>query len=186
MRILPVSLYLHYHNDDMFDVIKNISSMTHAHIYSIFSSYIYTIYVNEYLKVFDKEKAYLNMKKNIQDFLDDKENTYLGDLDDLKSKFERIIYNDIRNLAEDDIKSSGYVIDSLEASFWCFLKTDNYKDAVLKAVNLGDDTDTIGALTGALAGLAYGKEDIPENWLNNLQRKEYLNDLVSKFTSFLK
>ena len=65
MRILPVSLYLHYHNDDMFDVIKNISSMTHAHIYSIFSSYIYTIYVNEYLKVFDKEKAYLNMKKNI-------------------------------------------------------------------------------------------------------------------------
>ena len=65
-------------------------------------------------------------------------------------------------MPEKDIRSSGFVIDTLEAAFWCFLTTDNYKDAVLKAVNLGDDTDTTGAVTGALAGLAYGLESIPQ------------------------
>ena len=59
--------------------------------------------------------------------------------------------------------------------------TKNYKDAVLKAVNLGDDTDTVGALTGALAGLIYGINDIPTNWLNRLQRKDYLDEMVNKY-----
>ena len=51
---------------------------------------------------------------------------------------------------------------------WCFLTTDNYQDAVLKAVNLGEDTDTTAAVTGALAGLAYGLGDIPPHWLEPL------------------
>ena len=66
MRILPISLYLHYTDDGMFDVIQNISSMTHAHIYSIFSCIIYTVLINEYLKVFDIQKAYLSMQSIIK------------------------------------------------------------------------------------------------------------------------
>ena len=71
-------------------------------------------------------------------------------------------------------------IDTLEAAFWCFLTTDNYKDAVLKAVNLGDDTDTTGAVTGALAGLAYGLEGIPQEWLDQLAAVDEVRRIAVK------
>lgn len=185
MRVLPISLFLHYNDNLSFDIIGNISSMTHAHIYSIFSCIIYSVFISEYLKYLDTKKAYSNMRLIIKNILDNDNSKILGDLDDLKQKFNRIIYNDISFLHEDDIKSSGYVIDSLEASIWCLLSTNNYKDAVLKAVNLGDDTDTIGALTGGLAGLIYGYNDIPKKWINVLKRKEYLSDLVGKFSELM-
>ena len=81
-------------------------------------------------------------------------------------------------IPEDQIRSSGYVLHTLEASIWCLLNTDNYKDAVLKAVNIGSDTDTTGAVTGGLAGLLYGYESIPEHWLNQLARKNDIEDLA--------
>lgn len=181
MRILPISLYLHYTDDPLFDVINNISSMTHAHIYSILSCIIYSVFINEYLKEPNIKKAYSNVQLIIKTVLENDKEKLLGETEDLKQKFNRIIYNDISDLKENDIKSSGYVIDSLEASFWCLLTTNSYKEAVLKAVNLGDDTDTIGALTGGLAGLVYGYKSIPNNWIDVLKRKEYLDELVDKF-----
>ena len=96
------------------------------------------------------------------------------------AKFVRILENDISTLPEKDIRSSGFVIDTLEAAFWCFLTTDNYKDAVLKAVNLGDDTDTTGAVTGALAGLAYGLEGIPQEWLDQLAALDEVRRIAVK------
>ena len=79
---------------------------------------------------------------------------------------------------EDNIKSSGYVIDTLEAAIWCILTTNNYKDAVLKAVNLGHDTDTTGAVTGGLAVLIYGLDNIPNEWINTLARKDDIMNLT--------
>ena len=185
MRILPVSLYLHYIDDLMFDVISNVSSMTHAHSYSILSCIVYSVLINEYFKELDIKRAYFNMQFIIKKILENDNNKVLENLDDLKQIFNRIIYNNIANLREDDIQSSGFVIDSLEASIWCLLNTNNYKNAVLKAVNLGNDTDTIGALTGGLAGLVYGYNNIPEDWLNVLKRKGYLIDLVDNFNELI-
>ncbi len=185
MRILPISIYLHYTNDPMFDVVNNISSMTHAHIYSVLSCIIYSVLINEYLKLLDIKKAYSNMQHIIKGILENDSNRVLGDLSDLKNKFNRLIYSDIKVLNENEIKSSGFVIDSLEASIWCLLNTDNYKDAVLKAVNLGDDTDTIGALTGALAGLVYGYNSIPNEWIDVLKQKAYLTSLVDRFNEVI-
>jgi ADP-ribosylglycohydrolase len=85
---------------------------------------------------------------------------------------------DIRTLPESGIKSGGFVIDTLEVAFWCFLTTDSYRDAVLKAVNLGDDTDITAAVTGALAGLAYGLEGIPTDWLETLARSRDIRRLA--------
>ncbi len=62
---------------------------------------------------------------------------------------------------ESEIKSSGYVVDSLEAAIWCLVTTDSFAECVLKAVNLGDDTDTVAAIAGGLAGLYYGYNAIP-------------------------
>ena len=78
-------------------------------------------------------------------------------------------------LTESEIKSSGYVVDTFRAALWSLATTDNYKDAVLKAVNLGDDTDTVGAVTGGLAGIAYGMDGIPGEWIDKLRGKEIID-----------
>ena len=85
-----------------------------------------------------------------------------------------------------DIFSSGYVLHTLEASIWCLLTTDNYKDATLKAVNLGLDTDTTGAVTGGLAGLLYGFNNIPDNWVIQLARKNEIEILSNKCKEYFK
>jgi ADP-ribosyl-[dinitrogen reductase] hydrolase len=92
--------------------------------------------------------------------------------------FDRLFKGDIFNLPESEIASTGYVVHTLEASIWCILTTDCYKDAVLCAVNLGEDTDTTAAVTGALAGLIYGLYKIPEEWIQKLARKEDIEDLA--------
>lgn len=76
-----------------------------------------------------------------------------------------------------EIKGSGFVLESLEAALWCFFKTDNYKDAVLMAVNLGDDTDTTGAIVGQLAGAYYGIDSIPLNWREQIYNHDGLIQL---------
>jgi ADP-ribosyl-[dinitrogen reductase] hydrolase len=65
-------------------------------------------------------------------------------------------------------KGSGYVVESLEAAIWCFLTSSSFEEAVLKAVNLGDDSDTTGAITGQIAGAYYGYEGIPQRWRDRL------------------
>jgi ADP-ribosylglycohydrolase len=93
--------------------------------------------------------------------------------------FDRIFSREIAALPIESIYSEGYVIDTLEASLWCFLNTRSYAEAVLKAVNLGEDTDTTAAVTGGGAGIYYGVESIPVEWLNTIARKE---DIVALAT----
>ena len=78
---------------------------------------------------------------------------------------------------------------TLEAAVWCILNTDNYRDCILKAVNLGEDTDTVAAVAGAVAGLAYGYDSIPKGWIDNskyknrsLKGKEWLDNICEKFS----
>ncbi|MBC8112402.1 MAG: ADP-ribosylglycohydrolase family protein, partial [Verrucomicrobia bacterium] len=103
-------------------------------------------------------------------------------------KFHRLLGNPISNYeikpiyeyVASEISSSGYVLHSLEASFWCLLNSNSYEETVLKAVNLGSDTDTTAAIAGGLAGLYYGFEQIPEKWVNMLARKEDIEDLATR------
>lgn len=101
------------------------------------------------------------------------------------SLFNRLLRADISLLNEAEIRSGGYVLHTLEASIWCLLTTTTYRDAVLKAVNLGEDTDTTGAVTGALAGLVYGYDDIPAQWVNTLVRREEIEQLSHCLTKGL-
>lgn len=87
----------------------------------------------------------------------------------------------IREMSRDQVRSTGYVLDSLVAALWCFLITDDYEECVLTAVNLGNDTDTIAALAGALAGIRYGYENIPTRWIDQLANKNLIDQIINKF-----
>ena len=103
--------------------------------------------------------------------------------------FKRLVslsYEEFKAIELKDIRSTGYVIDTLEASLWCIFNTTSYKDAVLKAVNLGDDTDTVGAITGGLAGIIYGYDTIPSEWLEVLAKKDDIIELANKLDSIMK
>lgn len=179
MRILPVAYYCFYkklNNSDIYEVVKNISSLTHRHEISILGCYIYVLYVIKLLQDKDKYSAY-NMIK-IED--------YSMFSEESKESYKRILRGDLNSLNVDDIKSSGYVVDTLEASMWVLLKAKNYKESIIGSVNLGGDTDTIGAITGSMAGIIYGYDSFPKDWLNNLARREYIEELCNNFEKVLR
>lgn len=94
--------------------------------------------------------------------------------------------NELINLKKEEIKSTGYVVDTLEASLWCLFNTKSYEEAVLTAVNLGGDSDTIAAITGSLAGLYYGLESIPEKWIMKILEKEKIDKIIDRFIENVK
>ena len=185
MRILPLLFYIKdFKIEKRFEVIKDVSSMTHAHIRSVLACFIYLEFANNILKGNDKWKAYEDMQTTVNHFLNTNAICSQKEMD----KFHKILEHQVEDcdvqilhkLKEDKIKSSGYVLDSIEASFWCILNAETYKETVLKAVNLGGDTDTTGAIAGGLAGLIYGVDTIPKQWIDSLARKEDIIHLCNK------
>lgn len=77
-----------------------------------------------------------------------------------------------------EILSGGYVLYTFEAALWCLANTRSYADCVLAAVNLGDDTDTTAAVAGALAGIVYGEDEIPAEWLSLLRGKDVIEECL--------
>ena len=86
----------------------------------------------------------------------------------MSGALESIARGDYQAKAEDQIKGSGYVVQSLEAALWCFWQTDSFEACVLRAANLGDDADTTAAVAGQVAGAFYGESGIPAHWLGKL------------------
>lgn len=79
---------------------------------------------------------------------------------------------------DSEIKSSGYVLHTLEAALWAFFSTSTFQEGALKVVNLGDDADTVGAVYGGLSGAWYGNEAIPNAWIEGLQAKSMLDEVA--------
>lgn len=86
--------------------------------------------------------------------------------------------NNIEEKTRDEIRSSGYVLHTLEAALWCNLMTDNFAECVQLAVNLGGDTDTTASVAGALAGARYGFYSIPERWIESLRAKDVIDSCL--------
>jgi ADP-ribosylglycohydrolase len=78
------------------------------------------------------------------------------------------------------IRGAGYVVDCLEAALWAFHSTDNFRDGCLKAVNLGDDADTTGAVHGQIAGAYYGERGLPTEWLRKLALRPTIEELADR------
>lgn len=161
MRILP----LVFHIKDMpieqrFELTWQVSGITHGHIRSVIACFYYLESARQIIEGKDIFAIYKDLQSSVPDFL-----RRISVPEDEISHFDRLLNGDISQLPEEKIKSTGYVVDSLEASIWCLLTCHSYKDTVLRAVNLGGDTDTIAAITGGLAGLYYGYQQIPSEWI---------------------
>ena len=175
MRMLPIALYCFYKNikddNEIFTLVKNSSSITHAHDISILGCYIYVRYVISLLETKNKISSYNFIKK-----LD-----YSMFIEEVKLEYYRILFSDISTLNINDINSSGYVVDTLEAVFWIILNCSSYNESIIGAINLGGDTDTIGAITGSIAGILYGYDNISKRWISKLKNKDYIDEIIIKF-----
>jgi ADP-ribosyl-[dinitrogen reductase] hydrolase len=175
MRILPAALYFHREQlPEFLNYIHEVSAITHAHPRSLIGCGIYALLVRELLTTDDKLGAFRKAVELAMNYYQ-KKTGFETEL----SHYMRIISLSIPNLVESEINSSGYIIDTLEASIWCFLKHDNSRDILLSAVKLG--LDTTGAVAGGLAGLAHGTDNIPEAWLDSLARKDEIKLLINRF-----
>lgn len=175
MRMLPIALYCFYKNikgdNEIFTLVKNSSSITHAHDISILGCYIYVRYVISLLETKNKISSYNFIKK-----LD-----YSMFIEEVKLEYSRILFSDISTLNINDVNSSGYVVDTLEAVFWIILNCSSYNESIIGAINLGGDTDTIGAITGSIAGILYGYDNISKRWISKLKNKDYIDEIIIKF-----
>jgi ADP-ribosylglycohydrolase len=177
MRMLPAALFFAGLGVPEFLArVHEISAITHAHPRSKIGCGIYCLFIRELLGITDKLSAYKNAVKQAVDYY-----SALAEFSPELPHFMRIISHQVPGLPEDDIRSSGYIVDTLEASLWCVLTHSSTKDVLLAAVNLGLDTDTTGMVAGGCAGLLYGLGSVPAEWLSALARKSDIDGLVGRF-----
>ncbi|MCR5188961.1 MAG: ADP-ribosylglycohydrolase family protein [Treponema sp.] len=183
MRIAPLPLYLFklfgdnaMEKEESFELIHNISRLTHAHYISLIGCDIYCSLMIEILNGSKKEEILKNALPKIGEYV--RHNPHYASA---LNTYDRITHRSFYNLSEDKIKSSGYVVDTLEAAIWCFFNSDNYHDCVLKAVNLGSDTDTVACVAGSIAGLYYGS--IPESWTKEIRNKKLVDKVIESFSN---
>lgn len=177
MRILPAIFYVKYNMqdtslDEKIEVIHNISALTHGHARSKMACGVYAILIMDLLET--------EYKGTISYSLARAKSFYAAkpEFESEMEYFDKIFSPGLAELPESVIKSSGYVIDTLEAALWCALNTDNFLDCILKAVNLGDDTDTVAAVAGGIAGCIY---DAPGNLIEGIVKYEEVERLCDKF-----
>ena len=177
MRILPAIFYVKYNMqdaslDEKIEVIHNMSALTHGHARSKMACGVYAILIMDLLET--------EYKGTISYSLARAKSFYAAkpEFESEMEYFDKIFSPGLAELPESVIKSSGYVIDTLEAALWCALNTDNFLDCILKAVNLGDDTDTVAAVAGGIAGCIY---DAPEDLIKGIVKYEEVDRLCDKF-----
>ncbi len=173
MRIHPFVLMARYDRglrSDFEKIIDFGSALTHAHDRSKLACRIYGRILIHLLELPRKDVITLA--------LNEAKCRYVGHPE--YEHFARLFDDGFGQLSVNEIKSSGYVVDTLEAAVWCVLTTQSYRECVLKAVNLGGDTDTVAAIAGGLAGALYGYDAIPTEWLDTLKRREYIEEMCER------
>ena len=180
MRILPACLYccVKEREDEVSAcLIDAVGSLTHAHLRANIACVLYFFMIREILKGTGSlaERLQAGLDKGFGYYDRDPENA-----EELKYYCRLRDLGTFARTPADAIRSSGYVVDSLEAAVWSLVTTASFEEALLKAVNLGRDTDTVGAIAGGLAGLYYGYEAIPAEWAAKLKRKEWIEELCEK------
>lgn len=177
MRMLPIIFYLHKtkaNEDKILEVVSNITKLTHAHEINTIGTYIFTRYCLYLLDGYSKKDSY----KKIQEL-----NYKMFSKNSLKY-YKIILHHNIYKFNVKRIRSGIAIYETLEAVLWTILNTNNFKDAILTAVNLGGDTDTIGAITGGVAGILYNNR-VSKVWAKKINGFEYIESMAKEFESII-
>lgn len=170
MRILPLCFYLHGDDKNRFDIVETCSAITHAHDISKIACCIYTEYLWQLMKTQDKILAYKNMQKVIKAHYEN--NNFLA-------TFDKILNGEIYKEDYNNLNGDGYVVSTLQNVLYCFINGNSYKDCVIKALKIGNDTDTNAAITGGLAGYYYNETN--EIWTSKLLKKAEIEKMILTF-----
>lgn len=181
MRILPVSIYCYFKNlsdKEIFEIIKDVSALTHAHPISILGCYIYTLIVFDILDGKTKDEII----DNLENIYNDTAIPY--EYKEWLNEYKKVLDGSIINETADNINSSGYVKNTLEVALWGFYNTESVEDCIFKIIELGEDTDTNGAVGASLSGLYYGLRGnpAPKYWVDKIIKKEMILEIIEKFT----
>ena len=182
MRIMPICLWGYekvesneWTDEDAIEAIHKVAALTHNHLRSNMACGMYYFLVKNIL---NKEGTLL---EKLQTGIDQAIIYYHDKKDavDQMTYYHRLLHLDtFKDTPVDFIKSSGYVVDSLEAAVWSLLNTTTLEECLLKAANLGADTDTIAAIAGGMVGLYYGYDAIPINWIEKIQKREWIEAML--------
>ena len=184
MRILPVCLHFTEKEHtgepvaitEAIDAIHQATVLTHIHHRAMMASGLYYFMAREIVN------GSGNLMERMQSGLDKGFSFYKQDVANLTetARYGRLSDLDVMaSIPENEIRSSEYVVDTLEAAVWSLVSTGSFRECLIKAVNLGDDADTVGAVAGGLAGLYYGYSAIPDEWLGSLQKRTWLEGLCT-------
>ncbi len=179
MRILPLAFLGDMDEPDLLELTHRVSCLTHAHPRSQTACGLLVLLASRLMAGLDPAAAYQEAARAGRRYY--RRHPFAPEA----ARHARFLSGDISRLAEDEIASGVYVVETLEAAVWCLLTTATFQEAVLRAVNLGGDTDTTGAVTGGLAGAAYGLPAVPERWLARLAGRDLIDDLTSDFLATL-
>ncbi|MCR5833892.1 MAG: ADP-ribosylglycohydrolase family protein [Selenomonadaceae bacterium] len=178
LRIMPAVLYVYTKYGKIgaegLKIVQEISALTHAHIISQMACGVYALIAAQLLEGKEKFEAFRNGLADAK--------KYYGAIEEF-TYFERLYYEDFVKLPDSEISAEEYAVVTLEAALWCLLNTDDYQSLALKAVNLGEDSDTVAAVACALGGIIYGIEGIPNDWLDILKRRDYIEKICDDFAA---
>jgi ADP-ribosyl-[dinitrogen reductase] hydrolase len=178
MRILPVAFrFAEQPLPVLLDHVHRASAITHRHPRSQLACGFYALVTRELLAGVKPTDAFERAIHGFRRFYEP-DPYWAAELD----HFQLLLAGDLGTRPESEIDSSGYVVHTLTASLWCLLTTHNYGECVLRAVNLCDDTDTTGCVAGGVAGIAYGVQAVPHNWIGQLARQPELEELFNRFS----
>lgn len=157
MRCAPLALFFYKHPDFAASLSPLLSRITHAHADCEYACVLLNVMITHLLQAADP--------------MDSLDSAY-KECEGASLEFKKRIHDSA--LLKCITSPSGWVLDTLEVALWSFLHGPNFEGALVFAINRGDDADTVGAVTGALAGAYYGLSGIPERWLEPLKDRERL------------
>jgi len=162
MRLSPIALFALYDADRADQIARDQSRITHAALQAVEACAFFVQLLREAI---------------------------LGNTDVLRPRdwagdaaIQAIAAGSCRDKPREAIRSSGYVVDTMEAALWAVERTRSFEEALVLAVNLGGDADTVGAVTGQLAGALYGASSIPARWLAPLAWRETITETALRLT----
>ena len=159
MRCAPIGLFFHLRPDDLVRASLESAAITHPDPLATWGAAALNLTIAALLTSDSKEAA-RSAWRSVQE------------------PTVRQALEGVERLSESALAPLGFVLHTLECAFWCFLRTESLEEAVVTAVNLGGDTDTIGAITGALAGAHYGVEAVPARWREAILAREEIEGVA--------